>query len=321
MAEMRIDRVGPRDIDLLVAEKIVRDPGFARVFLGSRETGPLSLVSLKLWQDDAPGKPDLTAVFQTESDRVMMLLADNVAKMVRKNNQSAMESIGRKSVEDGLCDRFRCCILAPRVDLVANREELDGFPVVSYDILKDALADDAWGEFLLRRGIADRQVPFSAKVNQRVVGFWDLYYKYVRDVFPDLSMKRLNEKVGFQSTTVHFTTSAPGITIYHKGPEGIVDVMVKLKQYDYDHFAESIKPYLFRGMKTKPNGRDALIYLEVPKIDFNGDFEDQKEALNQALEAVVELQECMDELDYGGMEQILLEGPPEERGPVIRDAE
>ena len=39
MAELRIDKVGARDIDLLVAGKIAANPEFARPFLGSRETG------------------------------------------------------------------------------------------------------------------------------------------------------------------------------------------------------------------------------------------------------------------------------------------
>ena len=312
MAELRIDKVGARDIDLLVAGKIAANPEFARPFLGSRETGPLSLLSLKLWQQDRAGKPDLTAVFQTEKDRVMLLLADHVAKVTSEKSQIALENEGRRGVEDGLCDRYRCCVLAPRVDLVANREELEGFPVMSYEILMDAMGEDAWGAFVLRRGIADRPEAYSAQVNDSVVDFWDKYYKYVKKVYPDLSMKRMEERVGFQSTTVHFTTSVPGVSIYHKGPEGIVDVMAKLKQWDYDRFEKSIAPYLFEGMKTKAKGNSALIYIQVPKIDFSGDFETQKKDLNQALEAVVQVQEFMEEMDYGGMEQILLDGPGEE---------
>lgn len=321
MAELRIDRVNARDIDLLVCENIVKNPEFARLFLGSRETGPLSLVSLKYWQDDGYGKPDMTAVFQTEKDRVMLLLANNVAKMTRKSNQEKMQNEGQANVQNGLCDRYRCCILAPRIDLVANREELEGFPVVSYDILKDALAQDPWGEFLLRRGIADRPVPYSAKTNAVVVDFWERYFKYVKSNYPDLTMERLKEKVGFQSTTVHFTTSAPGISIYHKAQEGTIDVMMKLRQYSYEYFAESIKPYLFEGMKTRPSKKDALIYMEVPMIDFGGDFDAQAENLNQVLEAVVQLQEFMEEMDYGGMERVLSDGPSEEENIVIREAE
>jgi len=312
VAEMRIDRVGPRDIDLLVAEQITKDNEFARLFLGSRETGSLELISLKLWQDDGFGKPDLTAVFQTETGRVMLLLADNVAKLVQKNHQEAMENEGRRNVEKGHCERFCCCVLAPQGDLDANREELDGFPAVSYEQVKEALADDPWCEFVMYRGIRDKAKPFSAKVNQRVISFWEQYYQYVKKVFPDLSMKRLNEKIGNQSTTVHFTTSSPGISILHKAPDGVIDVLIRLKSYTYEHFAESIKPYLFEGMKTSQRGRDALIYMDVPVIDFERDFEEQQEDLSMVLEAVVLLQEFMEEMDYGGMEVVLQDGPPVE---------
>lgn len=319
MAELRIDRVNTRDIDMLVAENIVKNPEFARLFLGSQETGPLKLVSLKYWQDDGYGKPDMTAVFQTEKDRVMLLLANNVAKMTRKSNQEKMQSEGQANVQKGLCDRYRCCILAPRIDLVANREELEGFPVVSYDIVKEALANDPWGEFVMHRGIADRPVPYSAKTNAVVVDFWDKYFKHVKSSYPDLSMERLKEKVGFQSTTVHFTTSAPGVSIYHKGQEGVIDVMMKLKQYDYKYFEESFRPFLLEGMKTKPSKKDALIYMEVPVIDFGGDFDAQLENLDKVLESVVQMQEFMEELDYGGVERILLDGPSGEEEIVINE--
>ena len=103
----------------------------------------------------------------------MLLVADNVAKMVRKNAQEALENEGRKSVEKGLCDRWRCCILAPRMDLEANLEELDGFPSVSYEEVKAAVAEDPWAEFVMFRGIKDHAKAFSAKTNQRVIRFWD----------------------------------------------------------------------------------------------------------------------------------------------------
>lgn len=41
MTEIRIDRFGVRDIDLLVAERMVKNNDFALLFLGREETGPL----------------------------------------------------------------------------------------------------------------------------------------------------------------------------------------------------------------------------------------------------------------------------------------
>ena len=52
--------------------------------------------------------------------------------------------------------------------------------------------------------------------------------------------------------------------------------------------------------------------MDVPVIDFEGDFDTQTEKLNQVLESVVLLQEFMEEMDYGGMETVLQDGPPVE---------
>ena len=45
--------------------------------------------------------------------------------------------------------------------------------------------------------------------------------------------------------------------------------------------------------------------MEVPVIDFEGDFEAQLDDLNLALEAVVQMQEFMEEMNYDGIEQLL----------------
>ena len=316
VAEMRIDRVGARDIDLLVAETIVKNPEFARLFLEDGEDGLLSLISMKLWQNKDSGKPDLTAVFQTEKDRLMLLLVDKVAKMTRKSNQETMESEGQKNVKNGSCDRYRCVLLTAETELDANREELDGFPVVTYEQIKDALADDPWGSFVMTRGIADKKQPYSEKKNNAIVDFANKYSKHVKNRFPDLSMKQMEKKVGSMKTTVQFSTSAK-TTIYHKPENGVVDVQTKLHNYDYDYFAESIKPFLFAGMKTRKKNNNAIIYMEVPIIDFEGDFEAQKDDLNMVLEAAVQMQEFLEEMDYGGIEQLLKDGTSEDEEHMI----
>ena len=141
MAEFRIDRVNNRDIDLLVVENIAKKPDFARLFMGDVADTPLQLVSLNLWQDDTPGKPDVTAVFQTAQGRLMLLLEDNVAKTVSENSQDRIENAGKRAVEEGLCDCYRCCLLGPQNYLDANVKELEGFPTVSYEAIREAIKE------------------------------------------------------------------------------------------------------------------------------------------------------------------------------------
>lgn len=117
-------------------------------------------------------------------------------------------------------------------------------------------------------------------------------------------------KLLLQDFNVLNFATAPVITGEYTEP--LRDVLIRLKSYTYEHFAESIKPYLFENMKTSQRGKDALIYMAVPAIDFEGDFDAQTDKLNEVLESVVLLQEFMEEMDYGGMETILQDGPPAE---------
>ena len=314
MAELRLQRTKAWDIDLIVAENIVKNPEFARLFLGE-EGGTLELLSLKLWQDDGYGKPDLTAVFRTETDRVMLLLADTVMKMTRKKNQETLENEGEKHKEKGECDRYRCCILAPRIDLEANSEELEGFPTVSYEQVKEALQDDPWAEYVLYRGIADRPQAFSEKKYTAVTAFGDSYYNHVKKYYPDLSMKKMNKNHGISSIKVQFSTDAR-VTICHKPSDGVVDMKTSLGQYDYSYFEETISPLLYKGMKIRHDRKDAVIYMDVPAVDFEGDFDEQLDSLNTALEAVVQIQKFIEETDYDGIEQILEDGLPENKTSI-----
>ena len=309
MAKFKIDRINTRDVDLLVAENIASNADFARLFMEDAPFERLKLLSLTLWQDDNPAQADIKALFETEKGLILLLLQDNIAKVVDKASQDKARQAGQKSIDEGECNDYRCCLMAPQNYLDANTEELQGFPAVSYQAIREALAGDAWAEFVLDRAIAERSHPFSARKNKSTIDFWDKYSKYVRNVFPDLEMKRFREKTGFQSTDVRFMTKMAGVSIYHKAHQGVVDVLVRLKNWDYARFEESMRPYLFPGMKVKPMGRNALIYIEVPVIHFSGDFDAQLPYLDKALEAAVEMQEFMQELDYGRTEQILQEGP------------
>ncbi len=57
--------------------------------------------------------------------------------------------------------------------------------------------------------------------------------------------------------------------------------------------------------------------MEVPIIDFEGDFEAQKDDLNMVLEAAVQMQEFLEEMDYGGIEQLLKDGTSEDEEHMI----
>ena len=57
--------------------------------------------------------------------------------------------------------------------------------------------------------------------------------------------------------------------------------------------------------------------MKVPVIDFEGDFEAQLDDLNLALEAVVQMQEFMEEMNYDGIEQLLKDGSSEDEEHTI----
>lgn len=299
-----IDNVRERDLDVLLMGLFSSDPSSLSLFLGG-DTSDAKITSLSLDTRKNSSPEAVTVIAEQQGKRTALLIADLIMDVLKKGQTERLKEAGRRYLTEGKADKYCCCVLSPKNYIEKNIELLEDLHCVSYETIADYVKINPFLQYMFTRAIEERKRTYSEKTNRQIVQFWNQYYDYVKRVFPDLSMKRFSEKSGFQSTSAIFMTKVPGVVIYHKAEDGVIDVMVKLGKFSYTEFNNALTPYLFDGMKIQQSKASALVYMDVPAINFRGNFDEQIPKLDQALEAVVQMQGFIKELDYGRFEQII----------------
>ena len=300
-----IDNVRERDLDVLLMGLFSSDSSFLSLFLG-QNASDAKVISVSLDTRKNSSYEAITVIAEQQNRKIVLLVADMIMDVLKEGQIERFKAAGKRYLNEGKADRYCCCVISPKNYIEKNSGLLGDLLCVSYETIGDYVKENPFMSFMFQRAIEERKRTYSEKANRQIVGFWKQYYGYVKRVFPDLSMKRFSEQSGFQSTTANFMTKIPGVVIYHKAEDGVVDVMVKLGNFDYGEFSKAMTPYLFEGMRLQQSRSSALFCMDVPVINFRENFDEQIPRLNKALEAVVEMQEFIQELDYGRFEQIVL---------------
>lgn len=300
-----IDNIRERDLDVLLMGLFSSDPSSLSLFLGE-ETSDANIVSMSLDTRKNSSLEAVSVIVEQQNRKTVLLIADLIMDVLKEGQAERFKEAGKRYITEGKADKYRCCVISPKNYIEKNSGLLGNLFYVSYEAIAESVKENPFLNYMFTRAIEERKRTYSERVNRQIVEFWNQYYNHVKKVFPDLRMKRFSEKSGFQTMTAIFMTKVPGVSIYHKADEGVVDVMGKLGKFSYTEFSESLTPYLFDRMKLRQSRGSAVLYMEVPVINFRGNFDEQIPALDQALEAVVEVQEFIKELDYGRLEQIVL---------------
>lgn len=300
-----IDNIWERDLDVLLLGVFSSDPSSLSLFLGE-DTSGAKIVSLSLDTRKNSSPEAITIIAEQQNKKTVLLIADTIMDVLKEGRAERFQEAGKRFVTEGKADRYRCCVISPKNYIEKNSDLLKDLHCVSYETIADYVKSNPFLSYMFTRAIEQRRRTYSEKANRQVVRFWNQYYDHVKRVFPDLKMKRFSEKSGFQTTTAVFMTNVPGVMIYHKAEDGVVDVMAKLGKFSYTGFSNALTPYLFEGMRLEQSKGNALLCMDVPVINFRGNFDEQIPSLDKALEAVVQMQEFIKELDYGRLEQIIL---------------
>lgn len=300
-----VDSIRERDLDVLLMGLFSSDPSSLSLFLGE-DTSGAKLISMSLDTRKNSSAEAVTVIFEKNNRKTVLLIADLIMDVLKEGQKERFKECGRRYLTEGRADKYCCCVISPKNYIEKNSEMLRNLQYVSYETIAEFVKENPFLNYMFVRAIEERKRTYSEKVNRKIVDFWRQYYDHVKKVFPDLRMKRFSEKSGFQTMAAIFTTKIPGVSIYHKTDEGVVDVMGKIGRFSYTEFSNSLTPFLLDGMKLQQSRGSVVLYMKVPVINFRENFDEQIPALDQALEAVVQMQEFLKELDYGRLEQIVL---------------
>ena len=129
----------------------------------------------------------------------------------------------------------------------------------------------------------------------------DFLKKMVYNIIYGRRFKKLNINGGARGSKACwpvFFTPIPNIHIIHKLNKGFLDLTFRMvSQYKFQVY-DIVKNVLKENMTFQQTGKSLAIRIDVPKIDFKKDFEEQEENVIKCLEVVRELQEFMKKIDY-----------------------
>ena len=221
-----IDNIRERDLDVLLMGLFSSDPSSLSLFLGG-DTSDAKITSMSLDTRKNSSLAAVTVIVEQQNRKTVLLIADLIMDVLKEGQVEGFKEAGKRYITEGKADRYRCCVISPKNYIEKNREMLGNLLCISYETIADSVKENPFLNYMFTRAAEERKRTYSEKVNRQIVEFWNRYYDHVKKVFPDLRMKRFSEKSGFQTMTAIFTTKIPGVSIYHKADEGVVDIMGK----------------------------------------------------------------------------------------------
>jgi len=112
-----------------------------------------------------------------------------------------------------------------------------------------------------------------------------------------LNIKKHERARGSNACWPIFVTPVKSIWIYHKSNMGYVDLTLPGLADKYFEVYDLVKEHLTDVITLQKASKSLAIRINVPKISFKGDFDEQIEQVNECLDAINELQNFMRKID------------------------
>ena len=161
----------------------------------------------------------------------------------------------------------------------------------------DTIKEDKFGEGLIEEAIREKKKGYSVIENKPVTLFWERYYDLVEKRYPMLNIKKHERARGSNACWPIFVTPVKSIWIYHKSNMGYIDLTLPGLADKYFEVYDLVKDQLTDAITLQKASKSLAIRINVPKISFKGDFDEQIEQVNESLDAIYELQNFMRKID------------------------
>ena len=318
----RINGIRERDIDLLFLEELGSSSSFCTSFLESTGHSPgLKPEKVEVSVVGTDGRESDLVVWFKENDLTWIFLIENkIDAQMQKKQAEDYRKRGKNYVDEGEADDYRIVLSAPNGYIEENESQAKKFDhIICYeDMLEWIKASDIPADrkscklSLLRTAInkqGEREGDWGVKNPSEVVTkFWDDYWKLVREIAPEFTMRKPGEK-GWKSTFFYFNRAKglPGdATLVHK----IRNWPQKKEQSEEDYFdiqfnrtnCEQLKARygdklqvgidndtIHFTTKIQQADASASIRVSLPTLNIERDLEQQKENCKIAIQRGKEL--------------------------------
>ena len=273
--------VRERDMDLLFLEAFASDPDFTRLVLS--KTGfrgkEYRMISAALSENEPDlGETDISIVLGIDDLRVGLLIEDKVDAIAMPEQHLRYRERGEKGIQKGKFDAFEIFIFCPQKYYDNNAEAKKYEHFLSYEEIKrffdakDDIISEVRGQ-QMAQAIERARKPAETTVDEAANLFFNKYKAYQKRHYPELDLRTSERSNGGWP---HYSTRLGDVYIYHKRPEGFVDLTFPNAAGKMDilqGLASWLRSHGVSNVVAVKTGRSAALRIEVPKLPLTAVFE------------------------------------------------
>lgn len=296
--EIELEKVFERDIDLLMINKFINDKNLVDLFCSKVNLSNYSVTNAQHSIMDENGESDITIILTNNNGKVAFLIEDKIDAIAMPEQRSRYDLRGEKGIKQNIYDNFYVFIIAPKDYLESNSEAQKYENKISYEELIDVFKNDIYAKSLLEQAIEEKKKGYSVVEDKKVTLFWENYYNFVEEKYPNLNIKRYEGPRGANAWWPGFILPIKGIKIDHKSNRGDVDLCFDGMGDYYSEISKILAGKLDDDMNIVRTGKSMSIRIKVPVVNFNENFNDYIYQVNESLKAVERFYKFIEEIDY-----------------------
>ena len=285
-----------RDVDLLLLEELVVSPAFLRHFLtlgGIQNVDQLVVLSAERAATDSIGESDILLRLLGPSGQHVVLVENKISAAFQPRQAERYRLRGTLAVQGGAV-ACHSILVAPSTYAGGEPRDFDGR--VHYEDLVDWLRRQ--GDFrsryradVLAMALQKGALGYHPILDEPASQFWNCYWLFTTRHAPELGLSKPGSKPA-GSTFVYFNGAGlrPGIFLVHKMTHGHVDLEFSGWGSRLGELQVRIGPLLGDDLVIVKAAKSAAIRHAVPRVTLADRFEDQEEAVLQAIQAARRLQ-------------------------------
>ena len=292
--KFHFDTTLERDIDLLVMEEFVSDPAFAKIFLdavGITESYTIEEVIHSKTDADL-GESDVVIILGINGKRHALHIEDKIDAIAMPRQHDRYDLRAQKDIANGEYDSYSAVIVAPAKYLEANKEAQKYAHNVKYEQMREhsLSKSDARSKYklaLIDRAIFEQKNGYQWEANPGVVSFMGKMNAYKKTKYPAIPD-------GTVSWWPMYPTILKNAAIVFKANKGFCDL--QFSHTEAKNLLARVKDLLSDNMQVVQAGKSASVRIAVTPIWFENLFEDKLSEVDEALEAIHQLNELAKEL-------------------------
>lgn len=285
--------IAERDIDLLLLEEFNASEAFLKWFCS--QVGVPEAELMRAWHSvaNAFGESDLVLTVQSNGKIVGILIENKIDAPEQKEQGTRYRSRGDQYVKEGLMQSYVTVMCAPET-YISSLPESSGYDrYLHYEKICDWFNQfedrrSKWRSYVIESAATQAKRGYKMVVNQKKTEFHRKYWEYLRSKYPYMIMAEPTNRGNMSNWIIIRVGGFPkGVHLHHKFTPRTVELGFVGRSAEELHAKrdrwDNGQIYL------QQKGKTAALVRNVPFIDLTIDFSSQLDAVDEALQAAIQL--------------------------------